>query len=94
MRPVLICIEKSEKPNPAKPFCDGDVVTAIPDPADQAVAQSSAKEDSPVDSAQTEGNKPNTPPTPPIMEFVLADARHFQGKAEAPVTIVEFSDFK
>jgi protein-disulfide isomerase len=32
--------------------------------------------------------------TPTIMEFVLSDARHVQGEAEAPVTIVEFSDFK
>jgi len=28
------------------------------------------------------------------MEFVLSDARHFQGSADAPVTMVEFSDFK
>ena len=33
-------------------------------------------------------------PTPTIMDFVLSDARHFQGSNEAPVTVVEFSDFK
>ena len=32
--------------------------------------------------------------TPTIMEFVMSDARHVQGEADAPVTIVEFSDFK
>jgi protein-disulfide isomerase len=32
--------------------------------------------------------------TPTIMEFVLSDARHVQGEAEAPVTVVESSDFK
>ncbi|MCG3210270.1 MAG: hypothetical protein FOGNACKC_03901 [Anaerolineae bacterium] len=31
---------------------------------------------------------------PTIMDFVLADARHFQGSAGTPITIVEFSDFK
>jgi protein-disulfide isomerase len=32
--------------------------------------------------------------TPTIMEFLLSDARHFEGTASAPVTIIEFSDFK
>lgn len=33
-------------------------------------------------------------PTPTIMDFVLSDARHFQGSTDAPITVVEFSDFK
>jgi hypothetical protein len=33
-------------------------------------------------------------PTPDYMKDLLADARHFQGDDEAPVTIIEFSDFK
>lgn len=32
--------------------------------------------------------------TPTIMDFVMADARHIQGDMDAPVTIIEFSDFK
>lgn len=32
--------------------------------------------------------------TPTIMDFVMADARHIDGNMDAPVTIVEFSDFK
>ena len=31
---------------------------------------------------------------PDIMDMVLSDARHVQGDANAPVTIIEFSDFK
>ncbi len=34
----------------------------------------------------------NEPPS--IMDFVMSDARHIQGQADAPITIVEFSDFK
>ena len=34
------------------------------------------------------------PATPTIMEFVMSDARHMQGDVNAPVTIIEFSDFK
>jgi protein-disulfide isomerase len=34
------------------------------------------------------------PATPTIMEFVMSDARHMQGDVDAPVTIIEFSDFK
>jgi hypothetical protein len=37
---------------------------------------------------------PNAPPTPTIMDFLMSDARHIQGDEAAPVTIIEFSDFK
>jgi protein-disulfide isomerase len=44
--------------------------------------------------APAEGNPEPSAPTPTIMDFVLSDARHFQGSDDAPVTMVEFSDFK
>lgn len=54
------------------------VVTATPDAT--AVAQAAA-----TPTASSQGT---------IMDVVLADARHSQGDINAPVTIVEFSDFK
>ena len=33
-------------------------------------------------------------PTPTIMDFLMSDARHVQGNEAAPITIIEFSDFK
>ena len=54
------------------------VVTITPNDDSEAVAQAA----------------PQNNTTPTIMDFVLADARHFQGDADAPITIVEFSDFK
>lgn len=33
-------------------------------------------------------------PTPSIMDFLLADARHSIGAEDAPVVIIEFSDFR
>lgn len=69
------------------------VVTATPDPDVEAVAESDAATSS-ANTSDAEEKENATPPTPTIMDFVLADARHFQGNADAPVTIVEFSDFK
>lgn len=44
--------------------------------------------------AQPAANADAAPPTPTIMDFLMADARHIQGVEDAPVTIIEFSDFK
>jgi cytoskeletal protein RodZ len=84
-------------------------VTATLNPTEQPVVQANqqppptqtneqptqppAQSNPPVTTA-TEDSTNTTPPTPTIMDFVLSDARHFQGNADAPVTIVEFSDFK
>ena len=56
------------------------VITATP----QAAAASVAEPAAPSPSAAT----------PTIMDLVLADAQHFTGDPAAPVTMVEFSDFK
>jgi protein-disulfide isomerase len=69
-------------------------VSSAANPATSATGAASQE------TVQAEGKAGSAPaetsasPTPTLMEFVLADARHFQGDRAAPVTIVEFSDFK
>ncbi len=60
----------------------------VPDTVVVVTATPSAME-----SAQAEAT-PTIKPQGTIMDIVLADARHSQGDINAPVTIVEFSDFK
>jgi protein-disulfide isomerase len=77
------------------------VVTATPTATTQVVAQA----ESPTATPEDEGDPSPTPSEPEeaaptasstatIMDFLLSDARHIQGEADAPVTIIEFSDFK
>lgn len=85
------------------------VVTATPNPTSQPVVQTNEQppqaqaneqptqppaQSNPPATAGSGDNTNTAPPTPTIMEFVLSDARHFQGNSDAPVTLVEFSDFK
>ncbi|NIN35678.1 MAG: hypothetical protein GTO60_11575 [Gammaproteobacteria bacterium] len=77
------------------------VVTATPNPDSQPVAQANeqaaqepAQNNASAAGADSENDTSTGPPTPTIMDFVLSDARHFQGSADAPVTLIEFSDFK
>ena len=76
-------------------------VTASPTVSNpQAVAPTAKADDAPPAAspgADVAGPPPpasdNATPTPTIMDFLLADARHFQGESDAPVTMIEFSDF-
>ena len=65
------------------------VVTVVPN-ENQAVASVAASAGQP---AEERANTAPGQPTPTIMDFVLSDARHFQGNDQAEVTVVEFSDF-
>ncbi|MCB0192392.1 MAG: hypothetical protein KDJ65_10655 [Anaerolineae bacterium] len=90
-----------------RPLVIGDVpvqvvVTVVPNSDSGAVAQAPA--------SSVDPNSPNAAnqnavqdgeeaagdgtATPTLMEFVMADARHIQGDPNAPVTLVEYSDFK
>lgn len=86
------------------------VVTVVPNSNPQAITEAPAPSEGPVTSAEEPAAgqsgranddaaapaNPTAPaePTPTLMEFVMADARHIQGNADAPVTVIEFSDFK
>ena len=63
-----------------------DNTEAVGENEDSAAAANTGDTEAPVD--------PNAPPTPTIMDFLMSDARHIQGDEAAPVTIIEFSDFK
>jgi protein-disulfide isomerase len=70
------------------------LVTAEPDAA-QALAEVEIESEaqSTVDES-TAAAADSSPGEPTIMDLVLADARHIQGDPDAPITMVEFSDFK
>ena len=63
---------------------------------EQEATQEIAAVDTPelVDTPQQEKPPPAEIPTVSVMDVVLEDARHIMGNADAPVTIVEYSDFK
>lgn len=66
------------------------VVASTPD---QAVAQADDGSTPAVQDAVAAATR-DTAPTPTIMDLVLSDARHVQGSADTPITMIEFSDFK
>ncbi|MCB0208940.1 MAG: hypothetical protein KDJ52_06410 [Anaerolineae bacterium] len=78
------------------------VVTVVPNSDSSAVAQapaSSAVADNDSAANQTTVQEADEAAgdgtaTPTLMEFVMADARHIQGDPNAPITMVEYSDFK
>ncbi|MEM7033347.1 MAG: hypothetical protein AAF629_27585 [Chloroflexota bacterium] len=61
------------------------------DTTDQSAASNTDAEPEP---AQADAANDGASPTPSIMDFLLADARHSIGAEDAPVVIIEFSDFK
>jgi protein-disulfide isomerase len=80
------------------------VVTVVPDSAPQSAAPADTQSSQAVSEAQPEPNAggqtelssapAEVRPTPSVMDFLLSDARHVQGAADAPIAIIEFSDFK
>lgn len=75
--------------------------------ADVSAAITVVSSSEPVQVAPTPSSTPTTPPPTPtatpsptptptlsLTEMLLAEARHSQGAEDAPVTFIEFSDFK
>ena len=66
----------------------------LPEP--QSAGETSRSDGKPA-TVETTSNSPTADqaaPTPTIMDFLLSDARHMEGSPDAPVTLIEFSDFK
>ena len=62
---------------------------------DQATQESAVVETPESDNTlQQEKSSPPKIPTVSVMDIVMEDARHIKANANAPVTIVEYSDFK
>jgi protein-disulfide isomerase len=57
-----------------------------------SVASVSSGAVSPSDTSTSPENQPNKPDE--LMAFVVRQTRHFKGDLNAPVTIIEFSDFQ
>lgn len=82
------------------------VVTVVPNQNEEAAGQASVSQDeadneSAAHSTTNQSTNEEIPQaandgaaTPTLMEFVMADARHIQGDPNAPVTMIEYSDFK
>jgi protein-disulfide isomerase len=60
----------------------------------EAVVQATAMPQPTTAPAETGTETNEAGPTPTIMEFILSDTRHFLGDPNAPVTLIEFSDFR
>jgi hypothetical protein len=86
-----------------RPQIIGDVpvavaVTVIPNNQVVTLAEQSPAQTAPQNQSSSRGDSEPTleraAATPTIMDFVLSDARHFLGSNDAPITLIEFSDFK
>lgn len=79
----------------ARPFFDTPLLTANPTPTAEIVdvaptqAPAAAQEQSPTQSDQAQADQQQQ-----LMDLVVSQTRHFQGDENAPVTLIEFSDFQ
>ena len=69
----------------ARPILDPPVTPVAQVPASESSSSASAEEAAPEDQAARQQQ---------LMEVVISRTRHFKGDANAPVTLVEFSDFQ
>ena len=71
-----------------------EVVVTIEVTREAVVVQAAATPQPTTAPAETEAETNEAGPTPAIMDFILSDTHHFQGDPNAPVTMIEFSDFR
>ena len=69
----------------ARPILDPPVTPVAQVPASESSSSASAEQPAPEDQAARQQQ---------LMEVVISRTRHFKGNANAPVTLVEFSDFQ
>jgi|GEM_PF-3151201 len=67
-------------------------ITAVPSSEPEQVAPTPSS--TPTTPPPTPTATPTPTPTLSLAEMLLAEARHSQGAEDAPVTFIEFSDFK
>jgi protein-disulfide isomerase len=93
----------ADTPTPAATEELADADTPTPASADSADTPTPASADSTEDAPPPPANSEaadQAVPTPSdaqraeLMDFLVADTRHFKGDPDAPVTILEFSDFR
>jgi hypothetical protein len=92
--PASQAVAQTNAPNPTTAAPAESVPTAAAPTSAAPAASSPVEAPESTSGTTTEDPAATALPTPTIMDFVLSDARHFQGDDNAPVTMVEFSDFK
>ncbi|OQY46550.1 MAG: hypothetical protein B6242_07440 [Anaerolineaceae bacterium 4572_78] len=92
-QPVEIVTVETSPPQPYPAQEREQETTPRPSPT-QEREQETTPQPSPSQEREQEPTLEKPLPTPSIMDLVLANSRHMLGDETAPVTLIEFGDFK